>query len=141
MAARLAASNDGRFDGSFDVIIPFVMRRRGVEGKLIVHGDGATRSRPDQKLIEVVARGHEWFDQLASGTPHSVNEIAQRESVNAGDVSRILSLAFIAPDIAAAIVDGRQPPELTANRLKQVLPLPMAWAEQRSLLGFPSDNG
>lgn len=141
IASRLAVNNDGKFDGSFEVVIPFALRRRGVEGKLIVHGDGELQSGPDRNLIEIVARGHDWFDQLARGITHSVNEIARRERVDAGDVSRLLSLAFIAPDVAVAIVDGRQPPELTANRLKQVLPLPMAWAEQRSLLGFPSDNG
>jgi len=50
-------------------------------------------------------------------------------------------LAFISPDIAATIVDGRQPVELTANRLKQSLPLPMSWIDQRRVLGFPADPG
>jgi len=141
IATRLAISCDENLQGSLEIVVPFALRRRGVEGKLIVHGDDEQRSGPDQKLIEIVARGHDWFDQLAKERVQSVNEIAQRERVNAGDVSRLLSLAFIAPDIAAAIVDGRQPPELTANRLRQTLPLPGSWIEQRRLLGFPASNG
>lgn len=46
--------------------------------------------------------------------------------------------AFIAPDLAKAIIEGRQPVELSVNRLKQSRPLPMAWDEQRRVLGFPA---
>ena len=136
IATQLAINSDEHLQGSFEIVVPFALRRHGVEGKLIVRGDDELQSGPDQKLIEIVARGHDWFDRLARGTAQSVNDIAQREKVDAGDVSRLISLAFIAPDIAAAVVEGSQPPELTANRLKQSLPLPMAWTEQRHLLGF-----
>lgn len=136
IATGLTINSDEHLQGSFEVVVPIALRRRGVESKLIVHGDDELRSGPDQRLIEIVARGHDWFDRLARGTAQSVNDIAQREKVDAGDVSRLISLAFIAPDIAAAVVDGRQPPELTANQLKKSLPLPMAWTEQRRLLGF-----
>jgi len=40
------------------------------------------------------------------------------------------------PDIVEAILDGRQPFELTASRLKRIRDLPISWAEQRQLLGF-----
>jgi hypothetical protein len=51
-------------------------------------------------------------------------------------VSRILPLAFLAPDIVEAILDGRQPPELTAARLKRMRDLPLDWQQQRRYLGF-----
>ena len=140
IAARLSINSLKPLQGSFEMFVPFALRRRGVEGKLIVHGDDASAPVPDSKLVEIIALGREWFDQLANGTVASVNDIASRETVDAGDVSRLLSLAFIAPDIAAAIVNGKQPTELTANRLKQHLPLPMAWSEQRRLLGFPANS-
>jgi hypothetical protein len=53
-----------------------------------------------------------------------------------GEVSRVLPLAFLAPDIAEAILDGRQPPELTASRLKRLRNLPLNWEQQRRYLGF-----
>ena len=61
---------------------------------------------------------------------------AQSKLVNQGDVSRILPLGLLAPDIVEAILDGRQPVELTAARLKRVRDLPISWVEQRRLLDF-----
>jgi hypothetical protein len=48
-----------------------------------------------------------------------------------------LPLAFLAPDIVEAILQGRQPVELTVLRLKRI-GLPLSWVEQRRLLGFES---
>ena len=59
-----------------------------------------------------------------------------RHGVDQGDVSRILPLGLLAPDIVEAIVAGRQPIELTAIRLKRIRDLPVSWAEQRRVLGF-----
>jgi hypothetical protein len=47
-----------------------------------------------------------------------------------------LPLGLLAPDIVEAILDGRQPVELTVTRLKRVRDLPISWAEQRRILGF-----
>ncbi|MCX5495747.1 hypothetical protein OSH11_13620 [Kaistia dalseonensis] len=42
----------------------------------------------------------------------------------------------MAPGIIAAILDGRQPVELTANKLMADTRLPIDWAGQRQALGF-----
>ena len=70
------------------------------------------------------------------GQARSVRDLAERLGVNQGDVSRILPLGLLAPDIVEAILDGRQPVELTVTRLKRVRDLPISWAEQRRILGF-----
>ncbi len=70
------------------------------------------------------------------GTAVSVTDLASRQGVNKGDVSRILPLAYLAPDIVKAILDGSQPVELTASRLKRLRHLPESWVEQRAMLGF-----
>jgi hypothetical protein len=44
--------------------------------------------------------------------------------------------AFLAPDIVVAILEGRQPPDVTTERLKRLPHLPYAWDRQRRLLGF-----
>ncbi len=49
---------------------------------------------------------------------------------------RILPLAFLAPDIVKAILDGRQPVALTAESLRRLPALPTDWDAQRRLLGF-----
>ena len=51
-------------------------------------------------------------------------------------VTRMLRLSFLAPDIVAAILKGKQPAELTASRLARWKNLPLDWAEQRKALGF-----
>ena len=47
-----------------------------------------------------------------------------------------LRLAYLAPDIVTAIIDGRQPPGLTANTLMRNTRLPLRWEAQRKRLGF-----
>ena len=41
-------------------------------------------------------------------------------------------------NIIQAIVDGKQPPELTANKLVRLKNLPVDWPGQREYLGFPA---
>jgi hypothetical protein len=71
----------------------------------------------------------------AAGAAQSVRALVERHGVDQGDVSRLLPLAFLAPDIVEAILEGRQPIELTAARLKRMR-LPLSWTEQRRPLGF-----
>jgi hypothetical protein len=42
----------------------------------------------------------------------------------------------LAPDITAAILDGRQPSGLTATMLIEHPHLPLSWQEQRAAPGF-----
>jgi site-specific DNA recombinase len=50
--------------------------------------------------------------------------------------SRVVRLTYLAPDITRAILEGRQPPGLTAATLLEHSGLPLAWPEQRKALGF-----
>jgi site-specific DNA recombinase len=45
-------------------------------------------------------------------------------------------LNHLAPDIVAAILDGKQPADLTANKLMADTRLPLDWCAQRAALGF-----
>ncbi len=49
---------------------------------------------------------------------------------------RIARLAFLAPDIITAILEGRQPPSLTPRRLMKHAAIPLDWKDQRKALGF-----
>jgi hypothetical protein len=44
--------------------------------------------------------------------------------------------SYLAPDITQAILDGRQPRDLTAEKLLEHSRLPLAWHDQRTALGF-----
>ncbi|MEO6388898.1 MAG: hypothetical protein ABIT16_01130 [Croceibacterium sp.] len=51
-------------------------------------------------------------------------------------LERTARLAYFAPDIVRAIIDGRQPKKLTARELARLGSLPLSWTEQRAMLGF-----
>ena len=48
----------------------------------------------------------------------------------------LMPLAFLAPDIVAAILSGTQPVDLTAERLTKRVDLPLGWAAQEARWGF-----
>jgi hypothetical protein len=50
----------------------------------------------------------------------------------------VLRLAFLAPNIVAAIITGTQPVELTLDRILRSGTLPLIWQEQYQHLGFPT---
>ncbi len=75
-------------------------------------------------------------DRLHRNLDLSIQRIAEAEGVVPSYATRLLRLSFLAPDIVAAILDGLQPPELTANKLMRDTRLPLEWTAQRQLLGF-----
>jgi hypothetical protein len=62
--------------------------------------------------------------------------LAKREGVSPSYFTRLVRLSYLAPDITQAILDGRQPRDLTADKLLAHSRLPLAWHEQRAVLGF-----
>lgn len=94
--------------------------------------DGPPTSE-DPKLIQAVVRAHAWIEQLTDGSFKSIDELAAKAKLNEKVVRLNLRLAYLAPDITQAILEGRQG-ALTLSRIPQVLPLD--WSEQRKLLGF-----
>ncbi len=116
--------------------LPVKFKRCGVETKLVITDERERPPPPNPHLIKAVAQGRHWFAQVRGGGVQSVRDLADRVGINQGDVSRILPLGLLAPDIVEAILSGRQPVELTARRLKRTRDLPMSWAEQRQVLGF-----
>ena len=134
-----SASRDNAPTDSIITLEEFIqLRRRGVETKLVVPSASADTVSPDAKLIELVAQAHRWLDDLVVGEVGSVRQLAHRYGLDEGDVSRLIPLAFLAPDIVEAILSGRHPIELTAEKLKRIGPLPHTWEDQRRLLGFRS---
>jgi DNA invertase Pin-like site-specific DNA recombinase len=123
-------------EGLIDLTAHVLLKRRGVEAKLIVCGAQGEAAIPDPKLIALLAQAHRWLDQLARGKIESAREIARRDGFHPSEVSRTIQLAFLAPDIVETILAGRQPVELTPRRLMRIGELPLEWHRQRRLLGL-----
>ncbi len=114
---------------------PYRPVRRGSEMRLVINGQLGTQYRPDPTLIRAVAKANVWWEELRSGNVHTIKEIAVREKSDERYVARILKLAFLAPDITASILDGWQPPNMTADMVSRMSDLPCSWALQRQRLG------
>jgi site-specific DNA recombinase len=111
--------------------VPIKFRRRGVEAKLVVLSGHPAASEPDANLVKALARAHEWWGRIARGEARGIGDIARAEGFNRAYITRFLCLAFLAPEITKAILEGRQSTELTAKRLiTSALKSPLLWADQ-----------
>ena len=81
-----------------------------------------------------MAKAHDWFGRLSGGQRDGVMAIGKEKQVSRAYVTRVMHLAFLAPDIVQTIHRGEQPVEFNANRLIRLEPLPLSWMEQRALL-------
>jgi hypothetical protein len=97
--------------------VPMEIKRRGVETKIVLEGDQTAR-RVDLPLLKAAARARRWVNDLLSGKVPSVEALAKREVVDRRSVRRMIRLGFLSPRIVEAIVEGRQPPELTVASLQ-----------------------
>lgn len=116
------------------IVLPFHTKRRGVETKIVFGRKVNAERTQDQKLISAIKRSRGWWKRLTQEDGCSIQVLAAQEQIDASDVTRFLPLAFLAPDIVEAILDGRQPADLTLERFKKMGPLPSAWEEQRRAL-------
>jgi site-specific DNA recombinase len=114
--------------------IPFQRRQNGYAKPIIIAADNAPQQDPD--LIALIADARRWASELLEGGASSIQQITEREGLRSGSVSRILPLAWLAPDISTAILEGRQPLHLTAKTLRALPELPLDWTEQQRVLGF-----
>lgn len=115
--------------------VAFQKRQNGRAKPIVIAPPDAAQS--DQDLINLVADARRWSAELLDGTCSTIRQIEVREGLRSGSVSRILPLAWMAPDISTSILEGRQPGPLTAKKLRRLPSLPLDWQEQRKILGFP----
>ena len=121
--------------------MPVRLRRRGVEAKLVIQGQGDSDCSPDPKLVKALARAHEWFGRIVRGEADGIGAVARAERLDRAYVTRIICLAFLAPEITKALLQGRQQTELTAKRLIAcALGVPLLWQEQTSWIRTSSGH-
>ena len=115
--------------------IPLKIKRRGVETRLIVESDRAAPTNVDPTLVKEIAQAHRCFEALRTSEV-SIAKLARREGVDDRYISSVLPLAFLAPKIVEAIIQGRQPADLNATKLVRRIDLALDWHEQKRQLGF-----
>jgi site-specific DNA recombinase len=111
------------------------MRRRQV---LLPEGAELRKLRPIRSenratLIASIARGRRWLDELVGDPTATSESIAKRESCSPRKVNMTISLAFLAPDLLKAAIEGRLPHGMGVARLAD---LPVEWPRQYDILGL-----
>ena len=94
-------------NGEFNFLIPIELKRRGVEAKLVMQTRFGSATLRDAKLVALLADAQRWIDDLGQGRAVSLRHLARQYKRDVGEVSRTLPIAFLAPDIVAAILHGR----------------------------------
>jgi DNA invertase Pin-like site-specific DNA recombinase len=128
LAAALGVAVDALSPDVLAIEGPLTLRRRGVETRIVA---GDRLPAPDRVLQRTLAEAHRWARALRAGT--SLAEIASATGHSEPYIRTRIPLAFLAPKVQAAILDGRHPPDLSVARLLRE-GIPMDWTAQERLL-------
>jgi site-specific DNA recombinase len=133
-----ATSSQGVNDDETEILsVPVRLRRAGREIRMVIDGaDPFAAAKPDVRLIKLLLRARRFNATLADSEGVPFAALAQREGVSRSYFTRLVRLSYLAPDITQAILDGQQPRDLTAEKLLEHSRLPLAWHDQRIVLGF-----
>jgi site-specific DNA recombinase len=93
------------------------------------------RSETRATLVASIARGRRWLEEVTSDAAASAESIAKRERCSVRKVNMTISLAFLAPDLVRAAIEGRLPHGMGVARLRD---LPAEWSRQHQMLGLPA---
>jgi site-specific DNA recombinase len=90
---------------------------------LLPHNASRSDVRPEQferraRLVSAIARGRRWLDDVVSGRVATVAELCAREKCTVRQVNMTISLAFLAPNLVKAAVEGRLPRGIGVERLR-----------------------
>ncbi|WP_238365462.1 hypothetical protein [Mesobacterium pallidum] len=108
--------------------VPFRLVKRGGRKEMQLP-EGATQPRrADSTLVKALARAFRWKRMLESGEFATIAELAEHEGIAPSYMTRVLRLTLLAPDIVAAILDGKQGSEVTLARVLE--PFPLTWQHQ-----------
>jgi len=108
---------------------------------LLPHNKSRTDVRPEQferraRLVSAIARGRQWLDDVVSGRVTTIAQLCTREKCSVRQVNMTISLAFLAPNLVKAAVEGRLPRGIGIERLRDPS---TEWSRQFEALGLNPD--
>ena len=142
LAVRLKSADDEETADAADghlLSIPW-QKPPSKKSRQILIPDGVPKSeiRPTRierraRLVSAIARGRRWLDEIVSGSVTDIKQIASRQKCSVRQVNLTISLAFLAPDLVRAAVEGRLPRGIGVERLRDA---PPEWNQQFEALGL-----
>jgi site-specific DNA recombinase len=142
LIVRLKSNNeDDESDSPVDRSLSIPWRKppsRRSRQILLPHNASRADVRPEQferraRLVGAIARGRRWLDDVVSGRVTTVAELCTREKCSVRQINLTISLAFLAPNLVKAAVEGRLPRGIGIERLRD---LPTEWNRQFEALGL-----
>jgi hypothetical protein len=91
------------------------------------------RAEARAALVAAIARGRKWLNELLTDPVTTIVLIAARERCTPRKINMTISLAFVAPDLVKAALDGRLPDGIGIARLAD---MPAEWHRQYHALGL-----
>ena len=112
------------------VVIPLTIRKRNGRPKILPPAQlEATQPRAqDPHVLRAIARAWKWRRRMEAGEFSTVHDLAVAEKLSDRFVSRMMRLAYLAPDVLGALTLRRVPPALSLNDLIEIAGRP--WIEQ-----------
>ena len=127
-----------RKKGRKTVLVPWSKPVKGGHRDIIVPTESCRaeklpiRSDSRAKLVSAIARARTWLSEIEASTA-TVDDIASREGCSKRHVNMTISLAFLAPSLIKAAIDGRLPAGVGVARLFDA---PVLWSRQYQMLGL-----
>jgi site-specific DNA recombinase len=94
------------------------------------------RAETRATLVAAIARGRCWLKEVVEDASITVESIAKRERCSVRKVNMTISLAFLAPNLIKAAIEGRLPRGMGIARLVNA---PTEWYRQHHMLGLTFD--
>jgi DNA invertase Pin-like site-specific DNA recombinase len=137
--AWIDAEVDEREPGIAWATLPIRCKLRG--GRTMIFGPGgsaaAFRAQRDPVLIKGLQQAHRIAAAIGWRPDGSLQDGRKACAPTSSYDRKLCRLAFLAPDIQKQILKGRQPRDLTLDRLLKA-EIPTGWPEQRAAFGFSS---
>ena len=112
--------------------MPFGSRRRFAESKAIIGNGIEDIANSNSGLITVIARAYRWFHILTEMEELTIERLATAEMIDANEISRVLPLALLAPNIIERSADNEG--NLCITELRSLRALPTEWKQQALFL-------
>jgi site-specific DNA recombinase len=126
----IAGTADGGAPLKIEIARPLVKAKNAAT---VVEENDGSEGVHNEGLIQSIVRAHGWMRSLQDGAYRSIERLAEASGLHPKVVRQGLRLAFLAPDITTAVLEGRQPKELALAKVPKLLPL--SWTEHRRLIG------
>ena len=112
------------------------LKRSGGEVHLVIPPNSSEvfSHQPNPSLMKAVARARGWYERVLEVKSSDQRSLTLHAGMTERYIGKVFGCAFLAPDIVEAILEGRQPRDLTFKNLCSNIPL--SWIEQRKQFGF-----